>query len=103
MGEGEKFFKYYLTKRDIKYPDNFEHYMSLNRIDSRLLKKSGRNLVDGIMLKYGLTGKKIKRVLHSIDSQIYTYAIKTFSETFGEDILKKITDNQLKKLLEMSY
>lgn len=103
LGEGEKFFKYYLTKRNIKYPDNFEHYMSLNRVDSRLLKKSGRNLVDGIMLKYGLTGKKIKRVLHSIDSQIHTHAIKAFSETFGEDILKKITDNQLKKLLEMSY
>jgi len=103
LGEGEKFFKYYLTKRNIKYPDNFEHYMELNRVDSRLLKKTGRNLVDATMLKYGLNGKKIKRVLHSINSKIYTYAIDTFSKTFGKDILKKITDNQLKKLLESSY
>ena len=103
LGEGEKFFKYYLTKRNIKYPDNFEHYMALNRVDSRLLKKSGRKLVDGIMLKYGLSGKKIKRVLHSINSQIYTHPIETFKCTFGDGVIKKITDNQLKKLLEMSY
>jgi hypothetical protein len=30
LSEDEKFFKYYLVKRNIKYPDNFTNFLSLN-------------------------------------------------------------------------
>ena len=103
LNEDEKFFKYYLVNRNIKYPDNFINFLPLNRISSRLLKKSGNKLIDGIMLKYNISGKKFKRVLHNISSPMQTYALESFQSVFGNDMIKKLSDNQLKKLLEMSY
>lgn len=103
LSEEEKFFKYYLVKKNIKYPDNFTNFLSLNRVSPRLLKKSGNKLIDGIMLRHNIVGKKFKRVLHSIDSPMSTYALEIFQRIFGDDMVKKLSDNQLKKLLEASF
>lgn len=86
----KKLFEFYLRTKGIKYPDNFssfisgesEFYKYLPKLKE--LRKSNMKLIDAIMVKSNLKGKKIKKVLHLVERLnlgMYKFAI----DLFGED------------------
>lgn len=100
----EFFYKSFLNKNGIKYSNNFMVFSDLNY--TRLLKKDfikyNFKLIDVIMSKYGFSGKKIKRILHkvnSFNSETYLWALQFFGEKFvnsqDDYILKLMFENRL--------
>lgn len=89
----ERLFKFYLTKRQIRYPNNFYAY-SQHLIGPEIrkeLKKNGNKLVDAFMSKQNLSGKKLKKSLHicrGLNISLYQYA----RSIFGDDWLNQDGD-----------
>lgn len=81
----ERLFKFYLDKRNIKYPDNFGAYKNhlIGPSIRKKLKKNGGKLVDAFMGEHNLQGKVLKKSLHEserIQLDVYNYARKVFGE-----------------------
>ena len=95
---GQRLLKYYLDKRSIKYPNNFTIFY--NQPTSKItkhLKKVDNKLVDAFMKAHGLSGKKLKKVLHICDDlnvEIY----KRVRDFFGDDWLNQ-DDEMIKACL----
>jgi hypothetical protein len=92
---GQRLLKYYLDKRKIKYPNNFTIFY--NQPTSQItkhLKKVDNNLVDAFMKGHGLSGKKLKKILHICDElNVETY--KRVRNFFGGDWLNQ--DDEMTK------
>ena len=89
----DRLFRFYLNKRGIKYPNNFNIYTEalFGPEIKKLIKKKNNRLVDAVMAKNGLTGKKVKKALHectNLNINLYTTARKLF----GEDWLNQDGD-----------
>lgn len=102
-----RLLKYYLDKKNIKYPNNFPIYSKFITKDFRLLlKKMNNKIVDAFMSQNNIHGKKIKKVLHTVqDINIENY--KTGIELFGsdwinqdEELLRNILNNKVQFNLE---
>jgi hypothetical protein len=79
----DRLFKFYLTKRNIKFPNNFNVFSDLlvGPKVRKMIKKNDNRMIDGFMEYYGFSGKKIKNALHNCDYFNYQnldFAIKTF-------------------------
>jgi hypothetical protein len=78
------FYKKYLEKMGIKYPNNYSAYRTTEYSTQpklKEIKKSNMRLVDAFMKKNNLTGKVLKKALHEVDSiniNIHKHAIKNF-------------------------
>jgi hypothetical protein len=86
----DRLFKFYLDKRNIKYPDNFSPYKYhlIGPSIRKKLKKNGGKLVDAFMSEHNLQGKILKKSLHEcrrISLDIYKYA----RDVFGDDKLNQ--------------
>lgn len=106
---GEKFlsipsrlFKFFLDKKNIKYPNNFIIYSDSFFGDFRkILKKNDNKIVDSFMSINNLNGKKIKKVLHTVDNlniQNYKNGLKMFGSDWlnqDESLLKDIFNNKI--------
>ena len=92
---GQRLLKYYLDKRNVKYPNNFTIFY--NQPTSKItkhLKKVDNNLVDAFMKGHGLSGKKLKKILHICDElNVETY--KRVRNFFGGDWLNQ--DDEMTK------
>jgi len=80
-------YKHYLDKRGIKYPNNFHAFINVDFTSSVTLKELRKNdlrLVDTFMKKNGLNGKKIKKILHTLDS-VNVAAYDSAKKTFGSE------------------
>jgi hypothetical protein len=81
----QRLFKFYLDKKGIKYPNNFQLYSGKlygNKI-RKILKKNDNRIVDAFMIHNGLTGKKLKKALHcctGINLDLYLMSKKLFGE-----------------------
>jgi hypothetical protein len=81
----DRLFRFYLNKRGIKYPNNFNVYTKvlLGPEIKKLIKKKNNRLVDGVMEKYGFSGKKLKKALHectNLNINLYQSAKKLFGD-----------------------
>ena len=89
----KRLFKFYLDKKGIKYPNNFFLYSSrlVGPIFRKTLKKNDNRLVDTFMIHNGLTGKKLKKCLHSckgLNLDLYLVA----KNLFGDDWINQDDD-----------
>jgi hypothetical protein len=95
----KRLFKFYLDKKGIKYPNNFFLYSSrlVGPIFRKTLKKNDNRLVDTFMIHNGLTGKKLKKCLHSckgLNLDLYLVA----KNLFGDDWINQDDDFILQTL-----
>ena len=89
----KRLFRFYLDKRQIKYPNNFYVYAQIlvGPEIKKVLKKNDNRLVDSYMIKEGLSGKKLKKALHNCETlniNLYKHA----REVFGDDWLNQDGD-----------
>ena len=89
----KRLFRFYLDKRQIKYPNNFYVYAPIlvGPEIRKVLKKNDNKLVESYMIKEGLSGKKLKKALHSCETlniELYKHARKLF----GDDWLNQDSD-----------
>jgi len=99
---GDRLFKYYLDKKQIKYPNNFPLYSNFLIGNFRKkLKKLDNRLVDTFMLMNDINGKKLKKVLHTanhLNVSNYKVGLKLFGSDWinqDEKLLKDIFNNQV--------
>jgi hypothetical protein len=95
----KRLFKFYLDKKGIKYPNNFFLYSSklVGPTFRKILKKNDNRLVDAFMIHNGLTGKKLKKCLHSckeLNLDLYLISRKLF----GDDWINQDDDFILQTL-----
>jgi hypothetical protein len=85
---GQRLFKFYLDKKGYKYPNNFHVFMSefFGPDLKKCLKKCDKRMIDGFMMLYGWSGKKLKKALHNCSSFNYNMYV-TAVEYFGHDWL----------------
>jgi hypothetical protein len=93
LNYSDRLLRFYLNKRGIKYPNNFNIYNEalFGPEIKKLIKKKNNRLVDAVMVKNGLTGKKVKKALHectNLNINLYITARKLF----GEDWLNQDGD-----------
>jgi hypothetical protein len=96
LNYSDRLLRFYLNKRGIKYPNNFNIYTEalFGPEIKKLIKKKNNRLVDAVMVKNGLTGKKVKKALHectNLNINLYITARKLF----GEDWLNQDGDTIL--------
>jgi len=97
----QRLFRFYLNKRGIKYPNNFGVYADIlvGPEIRKLLKKNDNKLVDSFMIKHQLSGKKIKKALHTctkLNIELYQVARKLF----GDDWLNQDEENVIVDILD---
>ena len=98
LSQDERLFLFYLKKRGVKYPNNFEAFRThlIGPSIRKHLKKNTGKLVDAFMTEKNLRGKVLKKVLHECDNinlDVYKYAVNVFGEDkLNQDVvgLKKI-------------
>jgi hypothetical protein len=97
---GDRLFRFYLDKRNYKYPNNFKIYPTqlVGPEIKKILKKNGNKLVDAIMIKHGLSGKKIKQALHTCD-KLNIELYQTARKLFGDDWLNQDEENVIVDIL----
>jgi hypothetical protein len=81
----KRLFRYYLNKKEIKYPNNFHLYAKelFGPKIRKTLKKNGKRLVDAFMIENGMTGKRLKLALHNctnLNKAVYLNARKLFGD-----------------------
>ena len=98
----KRLFKFYLDKKGIKYPNNFGLYSSklVGSKIRKILKKNENRLVDAFMIHNELTGKKLKKYLHSctrLNLELYLMAKKLFGDDWinqdGDFILQTLNSD----------
>ena len=102
-----RLFKFYLDKKNIKYPNNFSLYSSVIQGEFRkILKKTDYKIVDAFMILNKIQGKKIKKVLHTVENlnvQNYKTGLKLFGSDWlnqEENLLRDILNNKIEFILD---
>ena len=99
----DRLFRFYLNKREIKYPNNFKVYTGELRGPEikKILKKNDNKLVESVMIKNNFSGKKVRHALHHCDKlnlPLYEIARKLF----GDDWLNQDKESVILDLLNSS-
>jgi len=86
----QRLFRFYLNKRQIKYPNNFQVFAQhlVGPEIRKALKKNGNKLVDAFMTVQKISGKRLKKSLHTcrgLNLVLYQHA----REMFGDDWLNQ--------------
>lgn len=89
----EKLIKFHFNKKGVKYPNNFKIFLPYlhGKNFRKIFKKKNKRLVDSFMEYYELSGKKLKKYLHTANNlniQLYKFA----RNLFGEDRLNQDGD-----------
>jgi len=97
---GDRLLRFYLDKRCIKYPNNFKIFANelLGREIKKILKKNDNRLIDSIMVKHDLSGKKIKKALHNCD-RLNISLYQSAKKIFGDDWLNQDEEGVILDLL----
>jgi hypothetical protein len=84
LTDDDKLYKFYLDKKNIKYPNNFAVYLKGDYGILPLMKdlrKSKLKMVDSFMKKNNLSGKVLKKILHEcngLNIKLYKIALSFF-------------------------
>lgn len=97
---GERLLRFYFNKKGIKYSNNSSVYIHelYGSELKKILKKNDNKLVESVMIKHGLSGKKIRKALHYCN-RLNIDLYKTVRETFGDDWLNQDDENIILDLL----
>jgi hypothetical protein len=98
----KRLFRFYLNKRQVKYPNNFYVYAQIlvGPEIRKILKKNDNKLVESYMIKEGLSGKKLKKALHNCETlniELYKHARKVFGDDWlnqDEDVISKLLNSK---------
>jgi hypothetical protein len=94
------FIKNYLTLHNVIIPNNYLAFFNNGEsIKMSELKKSKFNLIDAIEKKYGLSGKKFHRVLHSVNT-INPHLINFVKQLVSLKFIKSRPDNEILELFQ---
>lgn len=89
LSHDDVFYKSYLDKMGVKYPNNFSAYRTCDYeqlVKLPELRKNGLKMVDTFMKKNSLSGKVLKTVLHEC-KEIHLPVYKNALMLFGEDMM----------------
>ena len=99
----QRLFKFYLNKRGVKFPNNFHVF-----IDSwygpeikKILKRQDNRMIDAIMVHYNISGKQVKKALHSCE-HLNIAVYKVARDMFGDDWLNQ-NDNLILECLNFKH
>ena len=86
----ERLFKFYLTKRGVKFPNNFSAFTNewFGSEIKKCLKKKDNKMVDAVMVHHNISGKQVKKALHNctrLNMEVYKFA----QNVFGDDWLNQ--------------
>ena len=86
----ERLFKFYLTKRGVKFPNNFSAFTNewFGSDIKKCLKKKDNKMVDAVMMRHNISGKQVKKALHNctkLNMEVYKFA----QNVFGDDWLNQ--------------
>jgi hypothetical protein len=103
----KRLFRFYLNKRQVKYPNNFYVYTQIlvGPEIRKILKKNNNKLVESYMIKEGLSGKKLKKALHNCDTlniELYKHARILFGDDWlnqDEDVISKLLNSKLQCMI----
>jgi len=103
----KRLFRFYLNKRQIKYPNNFYVYAQIlvGPEIRKILKKNDNKLVESYMIKEGLSGKKLKKALHNCDTlniELYKHARILFGDDWlnqDGDVISKLLNSKLQCMI----
>jgi len=99
----QRLFRFYLNKRDIKYPNNFDIYAKIlvGPEIRKILKKYDNRLIDAFMYQQNISGKKLKKALHicsELNIQLYNSAVKLFGKNWinqEDDIILSLLNSKI--------
>ena len=99
----QRLFKFYLTKKGVKFPNNFHIYTTalVGPEIKKSLKKNGNRMVDAIMDLNKFSGKKIKKALHTCDDlnlRMYEYGRNMFGDDWmnqDEELILKCLNSDI--------
>jgi len=103
LSDDDKLYKFYLDRKNVKYPNNFPVYRNSEYGIIPImkdLKKSKLKMVDAFLKKNNLSGKVLKKVLHEcngLNIKLYQIALKFFgSDWLNQDptFLKNCLESQ---------
>ena len=103
----QRLFRFYLNKREIKYPNNFGIYAKIlvGPEIRKILKKYDNKLIDAFMYQQNISGKKLKSALHrcsELNIQLYNIAIKLFGKNWinqEDDIILSLLNSKISSQL----
>lgn len=89
----ERLYRFYLSKKGVKYPNNFGAYLKTSDKLPILkdFRKNDNKFVDSFMKINGVSGKKLRKALH-ICSNTNLLVYKIAISFFGEDWINKNED-----------
>ena len=103
----KRLFRFYLNKRQVKYPNNFYVYAQIlvGPEIRKILKKNDNKLVESYMIREGLSGKKLKKALHNCETlniELYKHARKIFGDDWlnqDEDVISKLLNSKVQCMI----
>lgn len=100
LSEDDLIYKSYLDTNSIKYSNNWSTFRKIYPAPTKKdLKKYKNKFIDTFMGMRKLSGDKLKRVLHKVESIEIGGLDVTFS-IFGKDYILSQDDNVIKKIIE---
>lgn len=96
--QGPLFYRYYLTKKQVKLPDNFNMFYGYKfYVPTKYFKKANNKYIDALLLYNGLSGDKFRKAFHEVGGyhptlQTLKYVVDLVGKTRVEqnyEILKK--------------
>lgn len=65
--KGVLFYRYFLSKKGVKLPDNFKLFEGYDfYVPAKLFKKSDNKYIDALLLHHNLSGEKFRKAFHEI-------------------------------------
>lgn len=100
LSEDDLIYKLYLDNNNIKYSNNWSSFRNSYPAPTKKdLKKHKNKFIDTFMGMRKLSGDKLKRVLHKVES-IEVGGLDTAFIIFGKDYILSQDDNVIKKIIE---
>ena len=93
-------YKKNMIKKGFKLPNNYDAFIGtypiLNKSES---KKFNGKFIEVIMNRMNFTGGRFKKILHNLNVLNKT-SYEFFNKKFGEDLIKKLPDEYIQKILD---
>jgi len=96
----EKFYRTFLDKNGVKYPDNYMSFMYIGYpgFNKKVLSKNNNKMIDTLMSINGFSGGKIRKILHKINGEFIADNYKQSIDFYGEPFMLSQSDKILTKI-----
>ena len=102
--KGMNFYRYFLSKKGVKIPDNFNTFDGYDfYVPSKYFKKTDNKYIDALLLFRNLTGDKFRKAFHELGTHRPTlYALKFVVDLVGKTRIEQNYE-YLKKYLKYKH